>query len=199
MRFPTDPVGLPGLAALAIGLLAFLLALLAARRRGSRHAKSAIATRNRASWIWVAVQGIGMGCTGFGPVRVTLDPLSALALANAVAVLVLVAGSARLFDVSSRTMGRNWALVARTRQDGQLVQSGPFAVIRNPIYVALFGVLLGMAMAWGHMRNLIVAVPVFALGTGMRVRHEEAVLRATFGAAYGDYARRVRRFVPGVF
>jgi protein-S-isoprenylcysteine O-methyltransferase Ste14 len=39
---------------------------------------------------------------------------------------------------------------------------------------------------------------VFALGTWIRIREEERLLRAEFGAAYEDYAARVKRFVPGI-
>lgn len=198
MHFSGDPVGLPGLAALAIGFAAFLSALFLARQRGAKSPKSADAGRSNASIPWMLVQGIGIGGAGFGPLSVTLDPLSAEALAEGLAVLVLMLAAVWLFDAASRAMGRNWALVARTRSDGSLVQTGPFALVRNPIYVALFCFMVAMAVAYGHGRNLIFAMPVFVLGTWMRVRHEEAVLRATFGAEFDDYARRVKRFVPGM-
>ena len=194
----TDPVGLPALAALGVGSLAFLIALVAARVRGSRDAASADARRNRASVYWIALQGIGIGAAGFGPVRVVLDPLSVGAIVQALVVLALMVAAVWLFDASSRALGRNWALIARTRQDGTLVQSGPFAAVRNPIYVALFLVLLAIAIGYGHSRNLVVAMPLFALGTWMRVAHEERVLRDAFGSAFDTYAARVRRFVPGV-
>lgn len=193
-----DPVGLPGLIALAIGFAAFVMALLLARSRGVKAPKSADAGRRNASIVWIIVQGIGIGIAGFGRMDVSLDSGSPEALAQGAAVLALMLAAVWLFDASSRAMGRNWALVARTRGDGTLVQSGPFAFVRNPIYVALGCFMLAMALAYGHLANLLVAVPVFALGTWMRVRHEEVVLRATFGAAYDDYARRVKRFVPGV-
>jgi protein-S-isoprenylcysteine O-methyltransferase Ste14 len=96
-------------------------------------------------------------------------------------------------------MGKTWALVARTRVDHELMQGGPFAYVRNPIYVALLCFLLAIAIAYGHVASLIFAVPLFALGTWLRVRHEEALLRAMFGAEYDAYAARVSRFVPGVF
>lgn len=197
MRFHHDPVGLPGLAAIAIGFTAFLVVLFLARSRSVHGPKSADARRSKASIVWIVVQGIGIGLAGFGPVAVLLDPLSPKALAEAAVVLALMVSGVWLFDASSRAMGRNWALVARTRDDGNLVQSGPFAWIRNPIYVALGCFMVAMAIAYGHTLNLIVAAPVFALGTWMRVRHEEAVLRATF-PGYDTYAARVKRFVPGV-
>ena len=55
-----------------------------------------------------------------------------------------------------------------------------------------------MALALGHVTHLVAALPVYALGTWLRVRAEERLLRAMFGTAYADYAARVKRFVPGL-
>jgi protein-S-isoprenylcysteine O-methyltransferase Ste14 len=197
--FPDDTVALPGLAAMMLGFLAFFVALMAARHRAARIATEPVSQRASITWLWILVQGLGIGMAGFGPVRVGLDPLSAKALVEAAIVLVLMLGAVWLFDASSRAMGKNWALVARTLNDHVLVQTGPFAIVRNPIYVALFGFMVAMAIAFGHTRNLLVAVPIYALGTWLRVAHEERLLRAQFGTAYEDYAARVKRFVPGVF
>lgn len=199
MVFHSDPVGLPGVAAIALGFFAFGLALLVARIRAGRGAKAAVARRRDASIIWIMVQGIGFVIAGYGPVRVLLDPTSPKAIAEGTAVLLLMLSAVWLFDASSRTMGKNWSLVARTREDHQLVQSGPFAVVRHPIYVALFFSMVAMAIADGHTGNLLVAVPVFAIGTWLRIRNEERLLREQFGAGYDAYAARVKRFVPGVF
>jgi protein-S-isoprenylcysteine O-methyltransferase Ste14 len=145
------------------------------------------------------VQGLGIAIAGYGRIDVSLYPMSARAIIEGVAVFVLMFGAIGLFHASSRTMGKNWSLVARTREDHQLVQTGPVAVVRHPIYVALFLFMIAMAVAYGHTRNLIVAVPVYAIATWLRVRHEERLLRAQFGADYDAYAARVKRFVPGVF
>lgn len=193
-----DPVGLPGLAAIAIGFLVFFATLVAARMRARKTDGAPVARKANASWIWITVQGLSMGIVGFGRVDVRVDPLSARALIEAAVVLGLMLGAARLFDASSRTMGKNWSLVARTREDHQLVQTGPFAVIRHPIYVALFLFQLAMAIAYGHTDNLIVGVPLYWIATWLRVRYEERLLREQFGAAYDAYAARVKRFVPGV-
>ncbi len=199
MIIHSDPVGLPGLAAIALGFFAFGLALLVARIRAGRGAKAAVARRRDASIIWIMVQGAGFVLAGYGPVRVLLDPASPKAIAEGVAVLLLMIATVWLFDAASRTMGKNWSLVARTREDHQLVQSGPFAMVRHPIYVALFFSMVAMAIADGHTRNLLLAVPIFAIGTWLRIRNEERLLREQFGPAYDSYAARVKRFVPGVF
>ena len=198
-NFPIDTVGLPGLAAIMLGFVIFFSALMAARLRASKDVVTPVSQKASITWLWIIVQGAGIGLTGFGPIRVALDPMSPLAIVEAVAVLALMLGAAGLFDAASRTMGKNWALVARTLSDHTLVQSGPFAWVRHPIYVAMFLFMIAMAIAFGHTRNLLVGFPIFAFGTWMRISHEERLLKTQFGAAYDDYAARVKRFVPGVF
>jgi protein-S-isoprenylcysteine O-methyltransferase Ste14 len=199
MHFTPVPVAFSNLVALTLGLLVFLYVLLLARARGRQAPRSVDSGRRNASIGWILVQGFGIAIAGLGPIVASRDPWSPLAVLSAIAVLLLMLAAAALFDSASRTMGRNWALVARTRGDGTLVETGPFAHVRNPIYAALLLILLALALACGHFANLIVALPVFALGTAMRVRHEETVLRAAFGEAYDRYAARVKRFVPGLF
>lgn len=194
-----DPVALPGLAALAVGFFAFAVALLRARMRSRSFPKEAGGQRDNQSILWIMLQGVGIAVAAFGPIDASLDPLSPSALTTGGIVLILMIGAVALFDWSSRTMGRNWALVARTRGDASLVTTGPFAYVRNPIYVALGLFMVAMAIAYGHGRMLPIAAPIYFLGTWLRVRLEERVLRATFGSAYEAYAARVKRFIPGLF
>ena len=192
------PVGPPGLIALAAGGVMGIVALVAARRRVAAAGPDKGGRRAARSIFWIIVQGIGIGLAGAGPIRLDPADWSVAAWAQGAVVALLMLMTIGLFDWSSRTMGRNWALVAQTRGDASLVTTGPFAIVRNPIYVTLFLFMVAMALAYGHLLNLIVAMPIYAIGTWMLVQHEERVLRAEFGAAYDQYARRVRRFVPGL-
>jgi protein-S-isoprenylcysteine O-methyltransferase Ste14 len=192
----THAAGLPGIAALALGLFLFAIALVVARarrepERGGR--------RDAASIIGIVVQGVAFVVAGAPATRVTLDPLGTAALGAAALVALLMATALTLFVWASATMGRNWSLVARMREDHALVTGGPFALMRHPIYTALGLVVVALALALGHVVMLAVALPVYALGTGLRVRSEERLLHAMFGTAYVAYAARVKRFVPGVF
>ena len=47
-------------------------------------------------------------------------------------------------------------------------------------------------------KSALIGVPLFALGTWIRVAEEERLLRRHFGEAYDAYAARVPRFVPGL-
>jgi protein-S-isoprenylcysteine O-methyltransferase Ste14 len=185
------------LAALGLGLLVFLLALLLARSRKVA-APQVAEKRTSSSWAGVVIQGLGFFTVGFGPVVIAVDPSRARVLTGTIAVALLVLLTIGLFFAASRAMGRNWSIVARTREDHDLVTWGPFALIRHPIYTALFAWMIAMAIAFGHWRGLILGVPLYWIGTWMRVSKEEALLRAQFGAAYDAYAARVKRFVPGL-
>ena len=193
----SDPVGLPGLAVMAVGLLSFFVALAAARRRAGAEA-SGNATRSRRSMLGIVVQGLAFVAAGMGRIDVTLDPLRALSIVEAMIVLLLMTGAVGLFVWASRTMGRNWSIVARTRDDHRLVETGPFAFVRHPIYVALFLLTIAIAVAYGHLTHLVIGIPLFAIGTWLRIGEEERLLRAMFGRAYEAYARRVKRFVPTI-
>ncbi len=192
----TAATGLPALAVLALGLLLFGIAL--AARRWQRVSEAA-GRRDPASLAGIAVQGAAFLLAWAGPVAVTLDPLGPASLVQAAATALLLAVALALFVWATATMGRNWSLVARTRADHRLVVTGPFAHVRHPIYTALALVVTAMALALGHASHLVVALPVYALGTFLRVRAEERLLHAMFGGGYADHAARVKRFVPHLF
>lgn len=193
-----QPTGYPALLAMAVGLAAFFLSLSFARKRGEpdRGGEEGAKTAS-SSWIGIAIQGLGFMSVGFGPMVIRQE-LTPLTIGDGAAVFLLVMTSLLLFVTSSRAMGKNWSFVARTREDHQLVTWGPFARVRHPIYTGIFCFMIGMAIAFGHYRGLIPGIPLYWIGTWIRVAREEKLLRAEFGAAYDDYAARVKRFVPGI-
>ena len=80
-------------------------------------------------------------------------------------------------------------------QPRALVTKGMFAFTRNPMYLGMVVVLLGVGIALGTLTPLIM-VPFFVLVIDIRfIRMEEAVLAECFGDEYRAYARRVRRWL----
>jgi protein-S-isoprenylcysteine O-methyltransferase Ste14 len=192
--FQPQPVGLPGLAALTAGGLLFFASLVRARVGGGGAAKQ----RSGLSTLGILVQMLAFFATGLGGVRAILPPAGPLALLEAILVAALMLASVLLFVAAAKAMGANWSVVARMREGHELVTGGVFARLRHPIYVAMSAFLVALAIAFGHEAQLLVAAPLFALGTWIRVREEERLLKAEFGSAYDDYAARVKRFVPGI-
>jgi protein-S-isoprenylcysteine O-methyltransferase Ste14 len=91
----------------------------------------------------------------------------------------------------ARTTVNPW----RPQNASSLVTSGVFRFTRNPMYLGLLLVLVGwavfLASAWP-----VAGPPAFMLCIGrLQIEPEERVLVAKFGAAYADYASRVRRWL----
>jgi protein-S-isoprenylcysteine O-methyltransferase Ste14 len=178
------------MSALMVGSVAFAGAVIATRVTNRREGGG---TRDRLSLAGAIVQGVAIGLSAITARVGAPDDWR-----NAAEVALLMAAAVAVFIWSARTMGQNWAIVARTRGDHELVTTGPFALVRNPIYVAMALFLLAVAMATHHERALLFTLPLFAIGTLIRTSIEERLLRAQFGAAYDTYAARVKRFIPGV-
>jgi len=76
-----------------------------------------------------------------------------------------------------------------------LVARGPFRVTRNPMYVGMTTILVGLGIALGDVVPLLVP-PLFALVIDRRfIRREEEFLADRFGAPYREFCRRVRRWL----
>jgi protein-S-isoprenylcysteine O-methyltransferase Ste14 len=82
-----------------------------------------------------------------------------------------------------------------TGQPARLVVNGPHARSRNPMYLSLTVVYVGLALAIGRAWPLALAVLPWASMNWAVIPFEEARLRETFGQAYVDYCRRVRRWI----
>ncbi|HXS29176.1 MAG TPA: isoprenylcysteine carboxylmethyltransferase family protein [Steroidobacteraceae bacterium] len=104
-----------------------------------------------------------------------------------------------LFTVWARVyLGRNWSgMFATIKADHELITGGPYALVRHPIYSGLMLAVIGTALAIGQWRGVFATVLAF-IAIVHRMRVEEGFMRAQFGGAYDDYARRVPAFVPGV-
>ena len=107
--------------------------------------------------------------------------------------------SAWLVNSAARRLGKQWALAARVVDDHTLIQDGPYRFVRNPIYAGMFGMLIATGLAVSHWIPLLCAIVLFAIGTYIRIRIEERLLREAFGSRFEEYARKVPALIPGVY
>ena len=98
-----------------------------------------------------------------------------------------------------KTLGKEWSITARMVEDHRLATKGPYAHVRHPIYTGMLGMLVATGLAISHWMVLVAAIVVFAIGTLIRVRIEERLLRETFGPRFEEYARQVPAVIPGIF
>jgi protein-S-isoprenylcysteine O-methyltransferase Ste14 len=93
------------------------------------------------------------------------------------------------------TMTRAGTNVPTNRPTTAIVEGGPYRVTRNPIYMGMFGGLIGLGIAFDNPWLLAMLVPFALLIRYGVVAREEAYLERTFGDAYRGYRRRVRRWL----
>lgn len=104
-----------------------------------------------------------------------------------------------LFAVWAREhIGRNWSSSVTIKQGHELITTGPYAVVRHPIYTGILGGLLGTAIALGQVRGLI-AFALFFLMLWLKLRMEEQWMRSQFGETYATYAHQTAALVPYLF
>lgn len=123
-------------------------------------------------------------------------PNRSLEIALSILTMVLAVTSVWFCGAAVRTLGKQWSLAARVLEGHKLVTEGPYNVVRNPIYTGMFGMLLASGFAVSHWLGLSIAIVVFAIGTFIRVRSEEKLLREAFGAEFDEYARKVPAVIP---
>jgi len=111
--------------------------------------------------------------------------------------VALVLAGLSLAIWARRVLGTNWSGRVRIRERQALVRSGPYALVRHPIYTGMALAVLGMALAAGRFQALLgVALVVAAFARKARI--EERFLRAEFGDAYAEYMRGTKFLVPFV-
>ncbi len=95
-----------------------------------------------------------------------------------------------------RTIGKNWSgAVITIKQDHELVETGPYALVRHPIYTGFFFASLGMAITLGFLTSFI-GTAVVLVAFLIRMRTEEALMTAQFPDKYPDYKKRTKAFIP---
>jgi protein-S-isoprenylcysteine O-methyltransferase Ste14 len=107
---------------------------------------------------------------------------------------VTVAGL--LFAVWAREhLGRNWSRSVTIKKGHELITTGPYAMVRHPIYTGILIGFLGMAITISQVRGFIVVVLIF-LAFWIKLSMEEQWMRSQFGEAYASYARQTAALVP---
>jgi hypothetical protein len=72
-----------------------------------------------------------------------------------------------------RTLGKQWTYEVRVIAGHELITQGPCAVVRNPIYLGMFGLMVTTGLAYTTWWALLAAVIIFLSGNRIRIRSEE--------------------------
>ena len=93
--------------------------------------------------------------------------------------------------------GRVWCSVyIGGRKNYELIDIGPYSIVRNPLYVFSFVAITGIALTTGMITIAILVQLLFVAYYRSVVEREEAALLDAYGPVYADYLARVPRWIP---
>jgi protein-S-isoprenylcysteine O-methyltransferase Ste14 len=111
--------------------------------------------------------------------------------------LALQAGGALLYVWARQCLGQLWSGEITIKKDHFLVASGPYRIVRHPMYTAILAMCLGTTIVAGQYHALIgLALAVYAYLRKIRI--EEETLTQQFGASYAAYRKTTRTLIPWV-
>src|ERR1700676_2532937 len=133
---------------------------------GKKAAATSVAKRDLKSHLGFALQSLAYVLLFIFP-RAYFSPLMAMSrttekITSAGVIAIAIASDWFCF-AAARTLGKQWALVARVIEGHELIQQGPYAVVRNPIYFAMLGMLVATGLAISRWQTLIAAIVLFTI------------------------------------
>jgi protein-S-isoprenylcysteine O-methyltransferase Ste14 len=123
-------------------------------------------------------------------------PFPANRLVSSAGVLLCALGLG--FTVWARVhLGRNWGMPMTVREDPELVASGPYSLVRHPIYSGILAAMLGSSLVDGRFWPFVfigcAAYFIYSATT------EEKLMTQQFPNRYTDYKKRTKMLIPFVF
>lgn len=143
-------------------------------------------------WRWgLLLEGAGYAILWQGPFW--SRPLASWRLGLSVMFLAL---ASLLSWTATRALGRHLRFEAAVDEDHQLIRSGPYRVVRHPIYASMLCTILGMGFMVASPLLFVVGLIFFIAGTEIRVRVEDRLLADRFGEEFREYRRSTSAYIP---
>ncbi|MEY2537106.1 MAG: hypothetical protein QOG67_846 [Verrucomicrobiota bacterium] len=112
------------------------------------------------------------------------------------AAILCIAGLA--FCVWARAaLGRNWSGTITLKEGHELIERGPYRLVRHPIYTGLLAMFLATAIRFGHLGGIVAVILAFA-SFWIKLSEEEKLMLQQFPDQYRSYQHRVKRIIPFV-
>jgi protein-S-isoprenylcysteine O-methyltransferase Ste14 len=99
---------------------------------------------------------------------------------------------------SRQSLRNNWSGVVAITEGQQFIQSGPYAIVRHPIYAGMLFALLGttlVASTLGSLLGFVLAI----ISLWQKAYIEEQLLMAEFGELYANYQHEVKFLIPFIY
>ncbi len=113
-----------------------------------------------------------------------------------VASMVLGPVAAVFGWLAVRHLGKQLRILAGLYADHELIRTGPYAIVRHPVYASLFIMMLATGLLFARWPLLLLSIALYIAGTEIRIHAEEGLLSASFGAEFEEYRRMVPAYLP---
>ena len=163
------------------------------RRRAALGAGERNRTVARQAMVGLMVEALGFFIAFGWPRKVPASDFASMCVAA-----VLAPAATAMMASAVKHLGEQWRIQAVVTDEHRLVTSGPYALVRHPIYGGLLGMLFATGILVSGWTATLVAAGVYVVGTEIRVRAEDALLARHFGAEFDRYGRAVKAYVPFV-
>ncbi|QRM57208.1 protein-S-isoprenylcysteine O-methyltransferase [Sinorhizobium sp. BG8] len=104
-----------------------------------------------------------------------------------------------VFRRTHKELGKNWSITLQIRDKHQLVVTGPYALVRHPMYSSFLLLALGQAFLLSNWVAGLSGLAGFLVLFFLRVGKEEQMMLETFGSSYGDYMKMTKRIIPCLY
>nr|WP_309084698.1 protein-S-isoprenylcysteine O-methyltransferase [Chelativorans sp.] len=104
-----------------------------------------------------------------------------------------------VFRISHKALGRNWSITLEIRDQHNLISTGPYALVRHPMYTSFLLMAVGQFLLLSNWIVGLVGLLGFATLFFLRVDKEEHMMLESFGPQYRDYMERTKRIIPYLY
>ncbi len=112
---------------------------------------------------------------------------------------IVFAAAMWVFRRTHKELGRNWSISLEIREKHELISSGPYALVRHPMYTSFLLMALGQAFLIPNWVVGLAGLAGFAILFFLRVDKEERMMLEIFGPRYSAYMERTKRLIPYLY
>jgi len=186
-----------------VALLAFagltLLTVSWSRGQAKTRAPKTRAPQDRGDRAPVVANFTALGVFFFSLLIFSSGPAGVMALLLALLGSLVALAGAAFVVICHGELGAAWSFAPKADQDTGLITTGPYRLVRHPIYLGLALLVVGEAIAFGSWPALLIALSAVVPTLAWRARAEEKLLSRTFGEPYEVYRQRTKMIVPYLF
>lgn len=178
--------------------IVFAIGFLLLKRRQKQNEQK----KNKLAMIGMMLEGVGFAFV----FTVRREPFTNIFQMNSSIqiLLTIISGTLAIASVwlglsAVKTLGKQWNIKAQIIEGHELITTGPYKIVRHPIYSALFGLLIVTGYSITQLWAFIIAIVLYFIGTIFRTRVEEQLLIQHFGDQYEKYKKKVPALIPFIF